>query len=265
LAEKRASDPSGLLASISARRQGFLDEILPAGADGQVISVCRRFSLIAVAGEMATNLGILPWQENEAFNAASAGFTAWLKERGGIGASEDRQAVRTVRRFLEQHEESRFRLLVPNTNRQAGDDEIRDGKDVINRVGFRRETPDGWEFLIFPESWKQDVCKGLDPSRSAAALDRAGSSIRAMGTIGRRNTVFPASVSADSLPSTAAYWRQPKRPTDPRWEPQIADWSDGTAVQVTRPLDQLWQTWEQTGICSHLFPPRFCLFPLVSY
>jgi putative DNA primase/helicase len=150
LTEKRASDPNGLLASISARRQAFLDEILPAGADGQVISVCRRFSLIAVAGEMATNLGILPWQENEAFNAASAGFTAWLKERGGMGASEDRQAVRTVRRFLEQHEESRFRLLVPNTNRQAGDDEIRDGKDVINRVGFRRETPDGWEFLNLP-------------------------------------------------------------------------------------------------------------------
>jgi hypothetical protein len=43
LAEKRASDPSGLLASINARRQVFLDKILPAGADGQVISVCRRF------------------------------------------------------------------------------------------------------------------------------------------------------------------------------------------------------------------------------
>ena len=28
--------------------------------------------------------------------------------------------------------------------------------------------------MIFPESWKQDVCKGLDPSRSAAALQRAG-------------------------------------------------------------------------------------------
>jgi putative DNA primase/helicase len=174
LAEKRASDPSGLLASINARRQVFLDRMLPAGADGQVISVCRRFSLIAVAGEMATNLGILPWKKTEAFDAVAAGFMAWLKERGGIGPSEDRQAVRTVRRFLEQHGESRFGLLVPSGGRQSGDDEIRDGRDVINRVGFRRETSDGWEFLIFPESWKQDVCKGLDPGRSAAALDQAG-------------------------------------------------------------------------------------------
>jgi putative DNA primase/helicase len=174
LAEKRASNPSGLLASTNARRQVSLDRMLPAGADGQVISVCRRFSLIAVAGEMATNLGIVPWKKTEAFNAVAAGFMAWLKERGGIGPSEDRQAVRTVRRFLEQHGESRFGLLVPSGGRQSGDDEIRDGRDVINRVGFRRETSDGWEFLIFPESWKQDVCKGLDPGRSAAALDQAG-------------------------------------------------------------------------------------------
>jgi putative DNA primase/helicase len=174
LAQDRATDPDGLVALIAKRRQAFLDKVLPAGADGQVISVARRFSLIAAAGELATTYGVLNWPENEAFNAAGMGFKAWLTARGGTGAAEDRQAILTVRRFLEQHEESRFRLLLPNTDRQTSEDEIRGGREIVNRVGFRREVPGGWEFLIFPESWKEDVCKGLDPARAAAALHQAG-------------------------------------------------------------------------------------------
>jgi putative DNA primase/helicase len=174
LAEDRATDPIRLVSLIAEQRQAFRDKVLPTGADGQVISVARRFSLIAVAGELATTYGILPWPENEASNAAGMGFKVWLTARGGTGAAEDRQAVLTVRRFLEQHEESRFRLLVPNADQQSKGEEIRGGKETINRVGFRRETADGWEFLIFPESWKEDVCKGLDSARAAAALDKAG-------------------------------------------------------------------------------------------
>jgi putative DNA primase/helicase len=177
LASDRAADPNVLTTYISARRQAFLDKVLKTSADGQVISVARRFSLIAVAGEMATQFGILPWPENEAFAAAETGFKAWLRERGGTGAAEDRQAVLTVRRFLEQHGESRFRLLLPKTQQQPNDEEFRAGRETVNRAGFRREILDGdggEEFLIFPEAWKQEVCKGIDPARAAAALDAAG-------------------------------------------------------------------------------------------
>jgi putative DNA primase/helicase len=175
LAHERATDPDGLVKRIADRRQVFLNKVLPKGADGQVISVARRFSLIAVAGEMAREYGVLPWEENEAFNAAAVGFKAWLKERGGIGAAEDRQAVLTVRRFLEAHEESRFKLLLSiKPSQQSSDEEVRAGREIVNRVGFRRETSDGWEFLILPEAWKHDVCKGLDPARAAAALHAAG-------------------------------------------------------------------------------------------
>ena len=106
-------------------------------------------------------------------SSISAGLTAWIKARGGTGAAEDAQAIATVRRFLEQHEESRFSLLLPagKTVKQAGEDETRIGRPTVNRVGYRRETKaGGWEFLTFPEVWKSEICKGLDSLRVAEAL-----------------------------------------------------------------------------------------------
>jgi uncharacterized protein (DUF927 family) len=117
--------------------------------------------------------GVLPWPESEAMNAAAAGLKAWIKARGGAGAGEDTQAIATVRRFIEQFEESRFTLLQA-APAQSGANEMRAGRQIINRVGFRRETADGGLFLIFRESWRMEVCKGLDPARAAAALHAAG-------------------------------------------------------------------------------------------
>lgn len=177
LATERAKDPAELLAFINDRRQAFLEKILPAGADGQVISVARQFGLIAAAGELAISFKILPWPKNEALLAAAAGFRSWLAERGGPGAAEDREAVRAIRLFIEQHEESRFRLLLPAAayEPRSRGEETRSGRETINRVGFRREmSVGGCEFLIFPEAWKSEVCKGLDPARAAAALHAAG-------------------------------------------------------------------------------------------
>jgi uncharacterized protein (DUF927 family) len=173
LAQERATDPEGLIALIAGLRRTFLSKMLPGDADGQVISVARRFALFAAAGELARVFGVLPWPESEAMNAAAAGLKAWIKARGGAGAGEDTQAIATVRRFIEQFEESRFTLLQA-APAQSGANEMRAGRQIINRVGFRRETADGGLFLIFRESWRMEVCKGLDPARAAAALHAAG-------------------------------------------------------------------------------------------
>lgn len=174
LAHARATDSEGLRGIIEQTCKTFLDKTLPKDADGQVVSVARRFALIAAAGELARIFGILPWPENEAVRAAAAGLQAWITARGGNGAAEDAQAIGMVRRFIEQHEESRFSLLLPASARKATEPEVRTERQTINRVGFRRETEDGGEFLILPECWKSEVCKGLDPARAAAALHAAG-------------------------------------------------------------------------------------------
>lgn len=173
LAEERAFHPDELAALITESRQFFLNRNLPDGADGQVISVARRFALIAVSGELARTFGVLPWPEGEASRAAASCFVAWLEGRGGKGPAEDAQAISTVRRFIEMHGEARFTLL-EQLNARFLEHETIASRPTINRVGFRRLTATGREFLIYPESWKTEACGGLDPQRAAAALDGAG-------------------------------------------------------------------------------------------
>ncbi len=77
-------------------------------AGGQVRSVARRFALVAVAGERATQAGITGWDHDIATGAAYTCFKDWLKERGTRGAHEDAQAVAQLRDFLTRHGDSRF-------------------------------------------------------------------------------------------------------------------------------------------------------------
>src|SRR3569833_2693072 len=88
LVEIRGDDPDGFYERVKASRMQFISDYLPAGSDGQVRSVCGRFGVIAVAGELAAAWNILPWQTGEATQAAATCFQAWLGERGGIGAGE---------------------------------------------------------------------------------------------------------------------------------------------------------------------------------
>jgi hypothetical protein len=79
-----------------------------------------------------------------------------------------------VRGFFEANGESRFtKVLSPAP---ASDDKVsaaRDEPRTINRAGFRRRVPDssgGWEFLILPQAWKAEICKGLDAKKTADLL-----------------------------------------------------------------------------------------------
>jgi hypothetical protein len=89
----------------------FTRQNLPPGAGGQEARVCHRLGLLAMAGELATRNGILPWPEGEATRAAKAIFADWLAARGGIGAAEDRAAVQQVAGFLAVHGASRFQPI----------------------------------------------------------------------------------------------------------------------------------------------------------
>jgi putative DNA primase/helicase len=157
LVETRAADGDAFYELVKALRQQFISDHLPAGSDGQVRSVAGRFGVVAAAGELATEWGILPWETGEATQAAAICFEAWLNERGGIGAGEVQAAIRQVRAFFEQHGTSRF-------------PEIRDELRTINRCGWRRRDGTGWEFLVLPEACKSEVCRGMDGEMAAKAL-----------------------------------------------------------------------------------------------
>jgi putative DNA primase/helicase len=174
LVKDRAEDEAGLSAGIKGMVGRFETNCLPgAPVDGQVRSVVRRFGLVAAAGEVATAYGVLPWPRGEATRAAKVCFHAWLEDRGGTQAAEDREAIEQVRAFIEEHGESRFTLL-GNPDGEGENPHTR----TNYRAGFRRlvDTPDGgcWEYLILPETWRKEVCKGMDAKRAAQALRATG-------------------------------------------------------------------------------------------
>ena len=163
LAAERTGDPVGLAEALKEMRDGFVAQHAPYDADGQVRSVCARFGLIAAAGELARSFGVVPWPGGEATMAAANCFNSWLAERGGSGAGEDADAVRQVRAFIEAHGASRFEEI-------GGDIAAVSEMRTINRAGFRRRDGEGWQYLILPEAWRNEVCRGIDHKRVAAVL-----------------------------------------------------------------------------------------------
>lgn len=130
----------------------FVAETVPSGAAGQVERVARRFALVAVAGELATHYGLTGWESGESDRAAKACFASWLEGFGGVGNREERDVLGQVRAFFEAHGASRFEDVAAT-----------DDQRILNRAGFFRTGISGVrEFMVLPEAFKTEVCKGRD-------------------------------------------------------------------------------------------------------
>ena len=167
------ADPTqqaGIIASLRSDIEKFVAWSVPAGSDGQVQRVGRRFGMVAAAGEACIRLGILPWPEREAIMAARKCFDSWIENRGGTGNLEADQAITQVRRFIEMHGESRFTEIG-----YTDDDLSSDRRTTINRAGFRKVAADGHtDFYILPEAYKTQVCAGLNPKDVTLRLISSG-------------------------------------------------------------------------------------------
>lgn len=139
--------------------QQFVTETVPMGATGQIERVARRFALVAVAGELASHYGLTGWKTGESERGAKACFKAWVESFGGIGNREERTMMAQVRAFFEAHGASRFEDVNATQDQR-----------VVNRAGFHRSSSGGVrEFLVLPEAFKTEVCKGFD-SKAAEKL-----------------------------------------------------------------------------------------------
>jgi uncharacterized protein (DUF927 family) len=156
---------------ILARVDGFMGKALAARSGGQLARAAQRFGLIAAAGEIAIELGVLPWTAGEAEEAALWAFKQWREAHGGATSLEERAAIAQVRRYIESFGESRFDPLGGSTDEPSFD---MDAKRAALRAGFRKGQGDDRRWLVFPEMWKTDVCEGLDPTMVAATLAKHG-------------------------------------------------------------------------------------------
>jgi len=145
-------------------KQAAAEMLCPPHASGQVQRVAQRFALCAIAGEMATDWGLLPWEKGDAVAASKTCFDAWLLLRGDAGTAEDAAVVTQVRLFIEQHGASRFQ------------DMDNPAATCMQRVGFRRisSTGEGMEYYVLPESFKSEICKGFPLRRAVTVLLEKG-------------------------------------------------------------------------------------------
>ena len=147
-------------------REEFITRFVPAGASGELKRAADRFALIGAAGELATEWGLTGWREGEAIRAAERCFREWVKGRDTIGASDLEAAIRQVRAFLELNGASRFQPLKSSAE---------DAERIINRAGFKRSNSDGdTEYLVLPEVFKTEVCKGYSYRAVLKELDKRG-------------------------------------------------------------------------------------------
>jgi len=143
-------------------------------SSGQVSRIARRFALVAVAGELATEFGLTGWQANEATLCTKVVFDSWIESRGGTGNGERSRMLAQVRGFFEAHGAARFtwwnRALdahAPNTMHRAGFRRMVDdqGKPLTEPVG--ELSKDAFEsghteFYVLPGVFREEVCKGYD-------------------------------------------------------------------------------------------------------
>ncbi len=141
--------------------QAFMLHV-PDNASGQAHRVGSRFALIAAGGEIATDAGITGWSKGEATQAAAICFNAWLESFGMIGNHEERAILAHVKAFFEAHGSSRFEAFYqPDPDKH---------ERINNRAGYWKADGDSRRYLVFPEQFKNEVCKGYDHRQVSKVL-----------------------------------------------------------------------------------------------
>jgi putative DNA primase/helicase len=143
---------------------GFRERVANGSQSGQVLRAANRIGLVAVAGELAIQLGILPWLTGSVNEAAGEAFRDWHAERGGNDPAEVRAAIEQIRGILERDGDSRFDSPNP----------VADSRPVPNRLGYTHGEGAGRQWWIPPQTWRDVLCQGFDAKATAQALIQRG-------------------------------------------------------------------------------------------
>ncbi|CCG09048.1 hypothetical protein [Pararhodospirillum photometricum] len=130
-----------------------------ARAEGMEGRAAGAFALVGLAGELAVEVGILPFSAGEAMAAAVGAFTSWRGLQKGSAAPETDAILSALRGFVTKAE-ARFSPL-------GGDTVVRD------RAGWWRGD-DGERVHYLTGEALREACPGFDLSRILDAVDEAG-------------------------------------------------------------------------------------------
>lgn len=133
-----------LRARLKPRLEEMVIALTPSGAAADVVRVIKRLALIALAGELAQEWGLVPWEPRVPREAAQAMVERFVQNRGGAGGQVE-QAVNHLRAFTLANARSRFA------------DMHHDGQLTMNLVGYRDSQE---RFLYFTSEGFREACAG---------------------------------------------------------------------------------------------------------
>lgn len=146
----------------------FIHQHTTKNMTGQVSRVLRRFALVAVAGQLASEAGITGWKHERAFEAMGQCFKIWFDHCGADGNLEERKILERIKGFFEAHGTSRFENLT--VLRQPNGDLIQ--PRIYNRVGYY--DPETKTYLVSPTMFKQEMCIGINEVSARKILCQRG-------------------------------------------------------------------------------------------
>ncbi|MBX9334102.1 DUF927 domain-containing protein, partial [Serratia marcescens] len=163
------ADLNGMTASAKALMKEYTQLLMPDNAGNQVGRAINRFALVAMAGELATRLGITGWPEGEALRATQTCMRAWLADRGHSANQEDIAALEQVRTFFTAGQFSRFADWHNEMNRPGN----MVGWRKVEKGNHARQVEAVTTFYVMPSGWKE-ICKGYDARKVARLCAEAG-------------------------------------------------------------------------------------------
>jgi uncharacterized protein (DUF927 family) len=93
---------------ILSKIDAFVNTNCPSEASGQVRRVARKFGLMAVAGELAINYRVFPYDAGEAMKSVEKWFKIWLNLREGIGDKEILKAISSIKEHFAIYSETKY-------------------------------------------------------------------------------------------------------------------------------------------------------------
>lgn len=159
--------------------EAFVNAVTGPDDDPQVKRVAKRFGLVAAAGTLATQFGVLPWHADSAIKATTACYSAWKEARGTNRSEEEREALRALREFFEVHGASRFEPIKPETSASEGQIVMKERDwQVRDRCGYRAIDEDGNAiYYVLPEAFRSHVCGVHTPAMVEAVARECGALI----------------------------------------------------------------------------------------
>jgi putative DNA primase/helicase len=121
----------------------------------------RAFALVALAGELATKYKVTGWTVRAALEAALKCFGQWRNHRG-IGATEDKVILESIKDFIDRFGDSRFTPKVDNGTPIRAD-----------RAGWYLDGNNDERTYLFTSVGLKDATTGYDQKRVIEALTNA--------------------------------------------------------------------------------------------